>query len=636
METEKAKVKWTRKSAPRTKTGCLTCKYRRVKCDERKPTCSRCENFGVICDGYPKPRSKQPSAAGVSQREKPLPLAPKSVSAPVQITSESYSPVPVVQSRWRPIAVAKGASIPSEIQIMKFDDETEQRYFNLFREKTAMKIAPYFESETWGRLVLQACHVPSIKHTVIAIAALHQTAMTLDNLRRMSLDERGDFSDLGVHHQVAINQYTKAIRGLREDLASGRLDLRTILISCLVVGCFEGYHGNIPLAHTQIRTGITMLHEWKKAYGDKYILSWASPNTHVIEDDLVTTFGRLEISTGYAYTDEDETHQIRREQLSRHLREMPPVFDNLTHARVYLELIFRQMEHYLYVSAPWPDTYHQHKRVEERVAARLKIERMSNPLNYCPSPSDVGEQKPNETREQKKPYPAEVLQWDFSSVRSDPNLPPEIADSPDARELQLAELLRWNRSFQATMKLPDMKEATGSMMLQMHLNICFICVKTYLDDVMLPDQYTSEILEVVAISKKLLEAFRNGEATNFTLDFGLNIPLYICGMKCRVRSIRKDIIDLLLHQPRREGFWDSQLAAKVIMWIRDLEEEHAGGDFVPEWCRIRPSEVGFNMKNSNGEKATEDEFGREAELVCHQRISPDNFETRERRITVVW
>ena len=40
----------------RVKTGCLTCRKRRVKCDERKPTCLRCEVANVECDGYQSPR----------------------------------------------------------------------------------------------------------------------------------------------------------------------------------------------------------------------------------------------------------------------------------------------------------------------------------------------------------------------------------------------------------------------------------------------------------------------------------------------------------------------------------------------------------------------------------------------------
>ncbi|KAL7803932.1 hypothetical protein V8C43DRAFT_266401, partial [Trichoderma afarasin] len=41
----------------RVKTGCLTCRKRRVKCDELKPICKRCIKANVVCDGYQKKRS---------------------------------------------------------------------------------------------------------------------------------------------------------------------------------------------------------------------------------------------------------------------------------------------------------------------------------------------------------------------------------------------------------------------------------------------------------------------------------------------------------------------------------------------------------------------------------------------------
>jgi hypothetical protein len=44
----------------RVKTGCLTCRQRRVKCDERRPSCQRCEAANISCDGYERPRKLAP------------------------------------------------------------------------------------------------------------------------------------------------------------------------------------------------------------------------------------------------------------------------------------------------------------------------------------------------------------------------------------------------------------------------------------------------------------------------------------------------------------------------------------------------------------------------------------------------
>ncbi|OCL03880.1 hypothetical protein AOQ84DRAFT_442428 [Glonium stellatum] len=35
--------------------GCQTCKKRKIKCDERRPTCQRCEKSGYSCGGYERP-----------------------------------------------------------------------------------------------------------------------------------------------------------------------------------------------------------------------------------------------------------------------------------------------------------------------------------------------------------------------------------------------------------------------------------------------------------------------------------------------------------------------------------------------------------------------------------------------------
>ncbi|KAF7516418.1 hypothetical protein G7054_g14160 [Neopestalotiopsis clavispora] len=41
-----------RKGSRKVRTGCLTCKLRKVKCDEGKPACDRCTSTGRKCDGY--------------------------------------------------------------------------------------------------------------------------------------------------------------------------------------------------------------------------------------------------------------------------------------------------------------------------------------------------------------------------------------------------------------------------------------------------------------------------------------------------------------------------------------------------------------------------------------------------------
>ncbi|KAL2830441.1 hypothetical protein BJY01DRAFT_118846 [Aspergillus pseudoustus] len=52
-----------RRAHKKSRNGCLVCKQRRVKCDERKPSCRRCENYGASCIYYPSPTDSSSGGA---------------------------------------------------------------------------------------------------------------------------------------------------------------------------------------------------------------------------------------------------------------------------------------------------------------------------------------------------------------------------------------------------------------------------------------------------------------------------------------------------------------------------------------------------------------------------------------------
>ncbi|KIV78872.1 hypothetical protein, variant [Exophiala sideris] len=109
----------------RRAAGCVTCRIRRVKCDEGRPSCHRCTNTGRKCDGYPAP--KEPA----------------------------------------PIAYLIMAQTSSECEYIA------RTAFQYFREVCAPALSNYGSGHFWSRLVLQACHHDeSIKHLIIAASCL--------------------------------------------------------------------------------------------------------------------------------------------------------------------------------------------------------------------------------------------------------------------------------------------------------------------------------------------------------------------------------------------------------------------------------------------------------------------------------
>ncbi|TRX87756.1 hypothetical protein FHL15_011348 [Xylaria flabelliformis] len=153
--TKVKKGKRQRAYRPKTQTGCLTCKIRRVKCDEALPACLRCTSTGRTCDGY----------------------------AHINTPTEA-------------VTILAGPSF--EIQV----NSRSKRSFAFFVQRTCLQLAGFFGSDFWERLILQAAHhEPAIRHAIIAIGSRHELAVQ----QTANIDTVGVF---------ALGQYNLAIKHL--------------------------------------------------------------------------------------------------------------------------------------------------------------------------------------------------------------------------------------------------------------------------------------------------------------------------------------------------------------------------------------------------------------------------------------
>ena len=59
-----------KKKITRTRTGCQTCRDRKVKCGEEKPSCLKCQRTNLVCPGYAPATIFKPVRKG-SRRESP-------------------------------------------------------------------------------------------------------------------------------------------------------------------------------------------------------------------------------------------------------------------------------------------------------------------------------------------------------------------------------------------------------------------------------------------------------------------------------------------------------------------------------------------------------------------------------------
>jgi len=127
--------------SPKAKFGCLTCKVRRVKCDELKPTCLRCQKLGLKCGGYHAP-----------QRE-------STRSHPAITTRRAMGPK---------MLFLYPRSLP---EVNLFHTNREYHYFKVFSEELRQKGEQ--------SVLLQMCQREHLlKRAIVALVALEKTRKT--------------------------------------------------------------------------------------------------------------------------------------------------------------------------------------------------------------------------------------------------------------------------------------------------------------------------------------------------------------------------------------------------------------------------------------------------------------------------
>ncbi|PNY23352.1 Uncharacterized protein TCAP_06687 [Tolypocladium capitatum] len=78
----------------RTKTGCLTCRKRRIKCDETHPTCNNCKKSKRECLGYDPIFRTQAGVSPANSHIQPAPASQPTVLSPVPPSTAPHSTPP--------------------------------------------------------------------------------------------------------------------------------------------------------------------------------------------------------------------------------------------------------------------------------------------------------------------------------------------------------------------------------------------------------------------------------------------------------------------------------------------------------------------------------------------------------------
>ncbi|OCK86259.1 hypothetical protein K432DRAFT_387935 [Lepidopterella palustris CBS 459.81] len=210
----------------RVKTGCGTCRIRRVKCDETKPDCLRCTKTGRKCEGY----------THASHSRKSLP------SAAASFRNSSFLSIPSIAT---PLRIARS---PSLVVSHDFD---ELRSFSYFQSRTLPQWTEFFDSDLWSQQVLQLSHhEPAIRHGLLALSTMHEHFESTCHVLNAQLTD------------YAFSQYMKAVKHSNHLLAlhqARSVPVEKVLIACIIFICYENLAGNYVSAAMHLRNGMRIL-----------------------------------------------------------------------------------------------------------------------------------------------------------------------------------------------------------------------------------------------------------------------------------------------------------------------------------------------------------------------------------------
>ncbi|PVH75926.1 hypothetical protein DL98DRAFT_657859 [Cadophora sp. DSE1049] len=407
----------------------------------------------------------------------------------------------------------------------------------MFRDQTSFQLTPFFDSDSFRILVLQACNVPAIRHVVIAIGALAKACMTFHEQKDRTMEQHA--ASPRMHHGAAIKEYSKALGLMREASSQGRQNLRTTLITSLLIACFECCHGNYALANAQIESGITLIQSWRNSYpGVASIFSTPAPD--VVEDLLIRIFGGLEIQSnllGARYT--TEQHREMMYVGEDILQSMPVHFDNLETVRAYLQLTVKRLLHWMHSL----DLSHT-TDIEAEAEASTNVQFQQG----C-----AQEQFLHDLVSDSSMNPS-TFQFEYIHYRS--------------------QLDRWMSSFNSLLQQsPFVQEDLAVTLLRLGYRSCLLLLNTIIgQENGSMEEDTLNITEIIHDSNIAVDRLRARSNTHFMVLQGMVDPARLSEVvKQSSRQARLEAVGMLFRWPRSEGKSESLFVGTTLNCARSAE-----------------------------------------------------------------
>ncbi|PYH79581.1 hypothetical protein BO82DRAFT_131785 [Aspergillus uvarum CBS 121591] len=242
-----------RSGGKRSKTGCRTCRIRRIKCDETPEKCRNCSSTGRLCDGY-----------------------------------EVYR-LPVAAKRGRDLFFSLSTPVNTHVRWAVTSDQ--RRCFKFFCDRTITDALGYYDSQLWEQFMFQMANLePAVCHAAIALGAAHQEVVL------QGINSPGDGAKRrGVWYFYALEESARAFELLRRRNPQDPQMRQVTLLCCLLFVYLSLLQRDYDTAFRHLQAGLRVFQESGSGRGSS--LNGSTLGGAGMNLPLVAAFAQLEIQS---------------------------------------------------------------------------------------------------------------------------------------------------------------------------------------------------------------------------------------------------------------------------------------------------------------------------------------------------
>ncbi|KAF2169197.1 hypothetical protein M409DRAFT_20420 [Zasmidium cellare ATCC 36951] len=519
-------------ASKKSRSGCTTCKSRRIKCDETHPECRNCINGGRTCGGY------------------------MNRASPITISKTSRSLI--------------GQRLSQTLGLQ----ENERRTFDYFLSWTAPRMAGALDKDFWCGQVLQVAQSePIVLDALLAISILYEHPQFMKSFYppgdpEISTDPKFQNGVVNIAHPAfskppidefhvtALMHYNRAISRFKERMDEGTATPLLALLTCTLFICTEVIRDHVFGALGLFTQGIKLLSQYEPN-GDTDTALFLNLRLMFARFGLQTALfghsGRVEVPADLTDVNTEEG------------------FSDILHARTSLYALTTEVHDCI------------------RAAAEFSVGPGANlpPTNFVDDyptravrPGDVVGINKGVSRLYYGCVDDSAVATDMGlkngsgAVRMPPpdySTPISPSDEILGRQSTLRErLLQWHDAFKKTPFCQVEDETNANLLMQCHIFMVWLdaCLSPF---EMAFDQFAEKFEEILRLADIFTRC--KPDRPTFTLEAGVMPHLYFVATKCRVPSLRRRAVELMHKAPLKESMHGATSVAEFVNRIIAIEEE---------------------------------------------------------------